>query len=188
MTDNVGYQSSAGLHETALNPAYTKSSEPDHLYEEFSEDLDREEKEALATDGGGDDYYVNGDLHPGHEENTEQHSVGATNGMRSKESRDEDAEYYVNDDLVPEDAKVQSRTKNAVVKECKENDDYHANDDLFPEKLKKELHPDDQDQKKNSADDCDYFVNDDLVPENTKGELIVFCSIKKKYIKKGSYR
>ena len=71
MTANVGYQSSAGLHETALNPAYTKSSEPDHLYEELPKDLAREGKEASATEGGGDDYYVNGDLHPGPEENTE---------------------------------------------------------------------------------------------------------------------
>ena len=169
MTADVGYKSSAGLHETALNPAYTKSSEPDHLYEEFSEDLDREEKEALATDGGGDDYYVNGDLHPGHEENTEQHSVGATNGMRIKESKDEDAEYYVNDDLVPEHAKLQSRSENTVMKECKENDDYYANDDLFPEKVKKELHPDDQ--KKSSAKGSNCYVNDALVSENTKGEL-----------------
>ena len=179
MTANISYQSSAGLHVTALNPAYTKSSEPDHLYEEFSEDLDREEKEALATDGGGDDYYVNGDLHPGHEENTEQHSVGATNGMRIKESKDEDAEYYVNDDLVPEHAKLQSRSENTVMKECKENDDYYANDDLFPEKVKKELQSDDQ--KKNSADDYDYYVNDDLIPENTKGELSFLFNKKEIY-------
>ena len=29
----------------------------------------------------------------------------------SKESKDEDAEYYVNDDLVPEDGKLQSRSE-----------------------------------------------------------------------------
>ena len=179
MTDNVGYQSSAGLHVPALNPAYTKSSEPDHLYEELPEDLAREWKEASATDGGGDDYYVNDDLHPGCEENTEQHSFGATNGMRSKESKDDDKEYYVNDDLAPEDAKLQSRSENAVVKECKKNDDYYANDDLFPEKVKKELQSDDQ--KKNSADDSDYYVNDDLVPENTKGELSFLFNQKEIY-------
>ena len=123
MTTNIGYQSSAGLHETALNPAYTKSSEPDHLYEELSENIAREEK---ATEGGGDDYYVNDDLHPGHEDNTEQHLVGATNGLRSKEGKDEDAEYYVNDDLVPEEAKLWSTSENTVVKKCKENNDYYA--------------------------------------------------------------
>ena len=72
MTANVGYQSSAGLHVTALNPAYTKSSEPDHLYEELPENLTRE---TLVAESGGDDYYVNDDLH------------------------------YVNDDLVPENTK-----------------------------------------------------------------------------------
>ena len=89
--------------------------------------------------------------------------------MKIKESKDDDTEYYVNDDLVSEDAKLQSRSETAVVKECKENADYYANDDLFPERVKKELQPDDQ--RKNSTDDCDYYVNDDLVPENTKGEL-----------------
>ena len=57
MTANVGYQSSAGLHV----PAYTKSSEPDHLYEELPEDLARE---TLVAESGGDDYYVNDDLVP----------------------------------------------------------------------------------------------------------------------------
>ena len=91
MTANVGYQSSAGLHETALNPACTKSSEPDYLYEKLSADLARDEKKISAAEGGGDDYYVNDDLHPGYEENTE----------------------------VPEDAKLQSRSQNSVAKECK---------------------------------------------------------------------
>ena len=168
MTANISYQSSAGLHVTALNPAYTKSSEPDHLYEELPEDLAGEKKETSATDGGNDDYYVNDDLHPGREGNTEQHSVEATNGMRSNKGSEDDDKAY--DDLVIEDAKMQSRSKNTGTKECKGSDDYYANDDLFPEKVKEKLHPDDQ---KNSADGCDYYVNayDDLVPENTKGEL-----------------
>ena len=182
MTANVGYQSSAGLHVTALNFAYTKSSDPDHLYEELPEAFPRE---TLTAEGRGDDYYVNGDLHPGSEENTEQHSVGATSGIKIKESKEDDADYYVNDDLVPENAKLQSTSENALVKECKGSDDYYANDDLFPEKVKKKLQSDDQ--KKNSADDCDYYVNDDLVPENTKGELS-FLFNQKEYIKKGSDR
>ena len=177
MTANIGYQSSAGLHVTALNFAYTKSSDPDHLYEELPEALPRE---ILTAEGGGDDYYVNGDLHLGPEENTEQHSVGAASGMKIKESEDDDTEYYVNDDdLVPENAKLQSTNENAVVKECKGSDDYYANDDLFPEKVKKKLNPDD-DQKESSINGCD--VNDDLVPENTKGKRLAFWSNKKKKI------
>ena len=134
MTANVGYQSSAGLHVTALNFAYTKSSDPDHLYEELPEAFPRE---TLTAEGRGDDYYVNGDLHPGSEENTEQHSVGATSGIKIKESKEDDADYYVNDDLVPENAKLQSTSENALVKECKGSDDYYANDDLFPERSRK---------------------------------------------------
>ena len=178
MTANIGYQSSADLHITALNPACTKSSDPDHLYEELSEDLAREKKETSATEGAGDDYYVNVDFHPGPEENTEEHSVEATNGMKSnKETEDDDKEY---DDLVTKDAKLQCRNKNTGTKECKASDDYYANDDLFPEKVKVKLHPDDQ---KNSVDGCDYYVNDDLVPENTKGELP--DQTKEKVVKKG---
>ena len=121
------------MHVTALNPTYAKSTEPDHLYEKLPEDLARERKET----------------YPGHKENTEQHSVGVTNGMRSK---DDDKELP-NEDLVPEDDKVQSTSENTAVKECK---DYYANDDLFP---------------KNSAKGSDYYVNDDLISETTKGEL-----------------
>ena len=124
------------MHVTALNPAYAKSSEPYRFYENFPEDFARERKET----------------YPGHKVNTEQHSVGVTNDMRSK---DDDKELP-NNDLVPEDAKVQSTSENTVVKECK---DYYVNDDLFP---------------KNSTKGSDYYVNDDLVSETTKGELIVF--------------
>ena len=134
ITANIGYQNSAGLHVTALNPAYAKSTEPDHLYEKLPEDLARERKET----------------YPGHKGNTEQHSVGVTNDMRSE---DDDKELP-NDDLVLEDAKVQSTSENTQVKECKENDhDYYANDE------------------KNSAKSSDYYVNDDLVSETTKGKF-----------------
>ena len=97
MTDNVGYHSSAaGVSVVpALNPAYTKSSEPDHLYEEFPEDVTIEKETSTIESGAdkGDGYYnVNNELQP----------EGPTNDPRRRENNDD--KYYENNNLFSEGA------------------------------------------------------------------------------------
>ena len=121
MIENVVYHSS-GAAVPALNPAYFISSKPDHLYEKFPED----EKE--RADKGDDCYYLNNELHPeGHtndperkENNNDRYRVnigsfpeGANPAQTSdktgnKKIRDKD--YYVNDDLFPEETQATAQT------------------------------------------------------------------------------
>ena len=131
MTENVGYHSSAAAVSVvpALNPAYAISSKPDHLYEKFPED----EKETSTTEGradkGDDCYYLNNELHPeGHTNDPERKGnnddryrvnissfpEGANPAQTSdkagykKKIRDKD--YYVNDDLFPEETQATAQT------------------------------------------------------------------------------
>ena len=131
MTENVGYHSSTAAVSIVpdLNPAYTILSKPDHLYEKFPED----EKETSTTEGragkGDDYYYINNELHP--EGHTNDPGKKRNNGDKydapigsfpegarpaqtsdrtgNKKIRDED--YYVNDDLFPEETQATTQRK-----------------------------------------------------------------------------
>ena len=124
MTDNVGYHSSAaGVSVVpALNPAYTKSSEPDHLYEEFPEDVTIEKETSTSESGAdkGDGYYnVNNEVQP----------EGPTNDPRRRQNNDD--KYYENNNLFPEGANPAQTSDKMEKKKISEND--YVNDDLFPE-------------------------------------------------------
>ena len=130
MTENVGYYSSAAAVGVvpALSPAYFISSKPAHLYEKFPED----EKETSTIEGradkGDDYYYLNNELHteghtngPGRKGNNDDRyrvNIGSfPEGIRPAQTSDEtgnktimDEDYYVNDDLFPEETQVTAQT------------------------------------------------------------------------------
>ena len=122
MTENVGYHSSAaavGVVPT-LNPAYSISSKPDHLYEKFSED----KKETSTTEGKadkGDDYYYF---------NNEAHFEGHTNDPGRKENNNDKND--VNISSFPEGARPAQTSDKTGNKKIRDKD-YYVNDDLFPE-------------------------------------------------------
>ena len=131
MTDNVGYHSSAAAVSVVptLNPAYSISSKHDHLYEKFPED----EKETSTTEGradkGDDYYYISIEAHtegqtnyPGKKGNNDAKNdvnIGSfpegarpaqtSDKTENKKVRDED--YYVNDDLLPEETQAIAQRK-----------------------------------------------------------------------------
>ena len=127
MTENVVYHSSGAAVSVVptLNPAYSISSKPDHLYEKFPED----EKETSTTEGradkGDDCYYLNNVLHPeGHTNDPERkgnkNDVNISSfpeGARPAQTSDRtgnkkirDKDYYVNDDLFPEERQATAQT------------------------------------------------------------------------------
>ena len=131
MTDNVGYHSSATAVSVVRvpNPAYTISPEPDHIYEELPEDFIIE-KATSATEGGADKdddyYYINNELYPeGHTNNPgrkgnnddkyicsfleDARSAQTSDKTENKKIRDKD--YYVNDDLFPEETQATAQRK-----------------------------------------------------------------------------
>ena len=134
-TENVGYHSSAAAVSVVpiLNPAYSISSKPDHLYEKFPED----EKETSTTEGRADKeddyYYMNDELHPeGHTNNSgrkgnnnDKNDVNISSfpeGARPAQTSDKtgnkkiirDNDYYVNDDLFPKEAQATAQRKKAT--------------------------------------------------------------------------
>ena len=130
MTENVGYCSSAAAVSIvpALNPAYFISSKPDHLYEKFPED----EKETSAPEGRADKaddyYYFNNEAHseghtnnPGRKGNNgdkfdapigsfPEHTRPAKTSDKTGNKKIRDKDYYVNDDLFPEEAQATAQT------------------------------------------------------------------------------
>ena len=150
MNDNIVYQRSAGVSGSpALTGVYPRSPEDDHLYEQ----LPGESEEAASYKRQAKDHdYVND-------------SQGQSMNEMKKKGTDND-DYYVNDDLFPEEYKTKQA---AAVDQTKKNDeDYYVNDDLFPKHDEEEQHTSATSvHVKDSNGDGDYYVNDDLFPNST---------------------
>ena len=164
MTENVGYHSSAAAVSVVpiLNPAYSISSKPDHLYEKFPED----EKETSTTEGradkGDDYYYINNELHPeghtngpGREENNgdnydapigsfpEGDNPAQTGDKTEKKIRDKD--YYVNDNLFPEETQATAQRKEDTHSSIGQNRDDQSVD--MAEEKRKRSHGEETDEE-----------------------------------------
>ena len=149
----IVYQRSAGVSGSpALTGVYTKSPEDDHLYEK----LPGESEEAASNKRQEKDCdYVND-------------SQGQSMNEMKKKGTDND-DYYVNDDLFPEEYKTEQAA--AVDQTKKNDDDYYVNDDLFPKHDEEEQHTSATSvHVKNSNGDGDYYVNDDLFPNSTTAQ------------------
>ena len=82
-----------------------------------------------------------------------------------------DADYYVNDDLFPEEYKTEQAAAAGQTK--KNDDDYYVNDDLFPKHDEEEQHTSATSvhvKNSNGDGDGDYYVNDDLFPNSTTAQ------------------
>ena len=112
----IVYQRSAGVSGSpALTGVFTKSPEADHLYEQ----LPGETEEAASNKRQEKDHdYVNDSFR----------SQGQSVNEMKKKGTDND-DYYVNDDLFPEEYKIEQA---AAAGQTKKDEDYYVNDDLFP--------------------------------------------------------